>query len=104
MGLFFEMANIAVYVGIMLPYLWRNRKAIPIALVGLVALVVMYAEFIAILGMNALNNGQATAELFQFIGSSMFLALPMALYWIVTSIQGKDVAIRGNKGKESRRS
>ena len=84
MGLFFEMANLAVYVGIMLPYLWRNRKAIPTALVGLVVLVVMYAEFIAMMGVKAINDGKVTAELFQFIGSSMFLALPMALYWIVT--------------------
>jgi exosortase/archaeosortase family protein len=96
MGLFFEMANVAVYVGIMLPYLWRNRKAIPIALLGLVVLVVMYAEFIAIMGVNAINDGKATAELFQFIGSSIFLSLPMALYWMVTCTQGKDMS---NKGK-----
>ena len=75
MGLYFEMANIAVYFGIMLPYLWHNRKGICVALL-VWSPVVMYAEFIAIPGMKALSHGQATAELFQFIGSSMFLALP----------------------------
>ena len=92
MGLFFEMANIAVYVGLMLPYLWRTRKEIPFALLVLVCQVIMYAEFIAILGARAINNGQASAELFKFVGSSMFLCLPMALYWMVTSIHRKNTA------------
>jgi exosortase/archaeosortase family protein len=89
MGLFFEMANIAVYVGIMLPYLWGKRKEIPTALLGLVVLVIMYAEFIAIMGVDAIKQGKVAAEFFQFIGSGVFLALPMALYWIITSLDTK---------------
>lgn len=88
LGLFFEMANIAVYISLMLPYLWRHRKEIPCALLGLVIQVLLYAEFIAIMGMIAMKHGKASAELFQIIGSSIFLALPMALYWMVTSMKG----------------
>ena len=88
LGLFFEMANIAVYISLMLPYLWRHRKEIPFALLGLLVQVLLYAEFIAIMGMIAMNHGKASAELFQIIGSSIFLALPMALYWMVTSMKG----------------
>jgi exosortase/archaeosortase family protein len=100
MGLFFEMANIAVYVGLMLPYLWHNRKGIPLALLGLVALIVLYAEFIGIMGINALRHGIAVAEFFHFIGSGVFLALPMALYWMVTGPMGKD---KSGKGEMRRR-
>jgi len=89
MGLFFEMANIAVYAGIMLPYLWCKRKEIPTALLGLAVLVIMYAEFIAIMGVNSIKQGKIAAEFFQFIGSGVFLALPMALYWIITSLEEK---------------
>jgi len=92
MGLFFEIANVAVYVGLMLPYLWRNRKAVPAALTGLAVLVVMYAEFIACMGVTGIRHGKAAADFLQFIGSGMFLALPMALYWIVAGLQGKGSA------------
>jgi exosortase/archaeosortase family protein len=95
MGLFFAIANIAVYVGLMLPYLWRNRKAIPIAVFGLVALIVLYAEFIGIMGVSALRYGKAFAGCFQLIGSGVFLAMPMALYWMVASPQGKDLSNTG---------
>ena len=94
MGLFFEMANIAVYVSLMLPYLWRNRKEIPFALLGLAVQVILYAEFIAIMGLKAINDGIASAEIFLIIGSSVFLALPMALYWMVTSMQWSKNEIR----------
>jgi exosortase/archaeosortase family protein len=85
-GAFFELANVSVYVGLMLPYLRCNRKAVPTALLGLVVLVVMYAEFIAVLGMDAVKRGVEAAQLFQLIGSGIFLALPMAVYWLVTGM------------------
>jgi hypothetical protein len=39
------------------------------------------------MGLKAINDGIASAEIFLIIGSSVFLALPMALYWMVTSMQ-----------------
>lgn len=89
MGLFFEIANTAAYISFMLLYLWRNRKGHLHALLGLAIQAILYAEFIAILGVKALNDGKASAALFQFIGSFVFLALPMALFWMVTSMGSK---------------
>jgi len=43
-------------------------------------------------GAKAEGEGKAAAEFFQFIGSGVFLALPMALYWILAVPQGKDMA------------
>jgi hypothetical protein len=90
MCLFFEIGNIAVYVGLALPYLWRIRKDILTALVGLVVLVAMYAEFIAIMSMKYIYGWEeSSGGTFQLIGSGMFLALPMARYWIISSLEAK---------------
>lgn len=59
------------------------------ALIGLVVLVAMYAEFIAVMGMKYILDGKAAAELFQLIGSGVFLALPMTMYWIISSLEVK---------------
>ncbi len=90
MGIYCEIANLAVYGGLMLPYMWRNRKAIPLALLGLVVLVLMYSEFIAIMGMNGINRGLEYALGFGMIGSGIFMVLPMALYWVVTGMANKE--------------
>ena len=101
MGLFIEIANFSVYVGMMLPYLWYNRKATPFALLGLVVLVVLYAELVAFMGMNGINHGIETAKLYQFIGNNIFLAAPLALYLIattnITKEENKEVVIQSGK-------
>ncbi|HBA89338.1 MAG TPA: hypothetical protein DCZ75_15530 [Geobacter sp.] len=81
-GNYFELANLAVYLGLVLPRMGEGGKMRCAALVGLLLLVVTYAEFIAILGTNCLRHAERAA-LYQGTGTGVLLALPMAVYWMV---------------------
>lgn len=81
-GNYFELANLAVYLGLVLPRVGEGGRMRWAALVGLVLLVVTYAEFIAVLGCNCLRHAER-AQLYQGTGTGVLLALPMAVYWMV---------------------
>jgi exosortase/archaeosortase family protein len=88
-GLSFEIITVAVYVGIISPCLWRNRKAVPHALIGLFALIVLNVVEIALLGVIGMNYGYEISQKFLLIGSGIFMTMPIAMYWMITSLQRK---------------
>lgn len=90
-GNYFELANIAVYIGLVLPKLREGRKMVAAALIGLVLLVVTYAEFIAMLGTHCIRHPES-ASLYQGTGTGILLALPMAFYWIVVKLAAREPA------------
>jgi len=88
-GSFFDNTNIAVYLGLMLPKLRQGRKMLIAALVGLLLLIVTYAEFVAILGVHCIRHIEA-ANLYLGTGTGVLLALPMAVYWMVVKLASEN--------------
>ncbi|MDR3579645.1 MAG: archaeosortase/exosortase family protein [Oryzomonas sp.] len=88
-GLSFEIITIAVYVGVMSPFLWRNRKSIPHALVGLFAIIFLNVVEVALLGVIGMNYGYEISKKFLFIGSGIFVMMPIAMHLIITGLQRK---------------
>ena len=83
-GLNFDEFTLALYIGLMLPQAWYNRKALPPALLGLAALLAISGVGVAVLGVIGMVSDYATAWTFMFISSGISLALPLAFYWMVT--------------------
>lgn len=84
-GNFFEIANFAVYLGLVVPKLRQGWRMACAALFGMVLLLAVYAEFIAFLGVHSLKQS-GYAALYQGTGSGVLLAVPIALYWMVSRI------------------
>lgn len=72
-----------MYAGLMCPAVFRNPRALPVALFGLLLLLVTYAELIAFCGMQGVRQGAGAAHAYQDVGSGLFFALPFALYWLL---------------------
>lgn len=89
MGNYFELANVAVYLGLVLPKLREGRRMCGAALIGLALLLVTYAEFIAVLGTHCVRHAERAA-LYQGTGTGVLLALPMAVYWMVVRLAGEE--------------
>ena len=62
-------------------------------LVGLVLLLVTYAEFIAMFGTHCIRH-QESAALYQNTGTGVLLALPMAIYWMMVKLAAREPAPR----------
>lgn len=86
---YFELANVAVYLGLVIPRLKQGGRMVMAALLGLLLLVLTYAEFIAMLGTHCIRHAES-ASLYQSTGTGVLLALPLAIYWMVVKIAGRD--------------
>lgn len=94
MANYFELANFAVYLGLVLPRMGEGRGMRRAALAGAGLLFAAYAELIAVLGANCLRHVERAA-LYQGIGSGILLALPMAVYWMASRLAEKEGSAEG---------
>jgi len=88
-GLHFDESALAVYIGLMFPHVWRNRKSAMKAFLGLASLLVIDATGVAILGVIGMVSDFSTAQTFMYMSSSVSLALPIVFYWMVTGLPKK---------------
>ncbi|MBU5614089.1 archaeosortase/exosortase family protein [Geomonas azotofigens] len=81
-----EQVNIALYVGLMVPLQKKGDwEMLGITIIGLLCVVLLNAIFIALGCRFAVTSGEAGLINFQGIGSVVHMALPMTMYWILTS-------------------
>lgn len=81
-----EEVNIAIYLGLMLPLQKRGDwELLGMTLLGLLVIVAMSATFLALGAHSALTAGTASQLGILRLGSFVNLALPMTIYWIMTS-------------------
>jgi exosortase/archaeosortase family protein len=89
-GLALDIITLAIFVGALSPCLWRNREAVPYALVGLAALITSYVVGIALLGVIGMNYGYAISQTFVFTGSVIFMSFPLVMYWMIMGLQRRE--------------
>ncbi len=89
-GIPMDITSYSVYIGIMTPRLWHNRKAIPQAIVGLLVLLLMNVLLVALLGAIGMSYGYDVSRSFIFICSIIFLAFPLVMYWHIFSRKAID--------------
>ena len=85
-GLSFEIITVAVYVGVISPLLWRNRKAVPHALAGLFAIILLNVVEVALLGVIGMNYGYEISQKFLLIGSGIIMTMPIVEYQIIQEL------------------
>lgn len=91
-GLYFDEYTLPLFIGLMLPHVWRNRKALQPALLGLAALLAISGSGVALLGVIGMVSDYATAQTFMYISSGISLALPLAFYWLITGRMNNEQA------------
>jgi exosortase/archaeosortase family protein len=85
-----EQLNVAVYVGLMVPLQKKGDwEMLVVSILGLVAIFVTSAIFIALGCSHAVSSGAGSLTDFLKVGGFVNLALPMTIYWIMASERSK---------------
>ena len=86
-----EQVNVAIYVGLMTPLQKKGDwEMLGMTILGLLCIVMISAIFIALGCSHAVTSGEGGLMAFLGIGSIVYLALPMTIYWIMASERKQD--------------
>jgi exosortase/archaeosortase family protein len=87
-----NQVNVAIYVGLMAPLQKKGAwETLALTILGLLCIMLLSVIFIALGCRFAAASGPGALNGFLGIGSIVHLALPMTVYWIMTSGGKKDV-------------